>query len=243
MFRRTFEENPPHITFSADWQQRPFGNLVPGATVAISYDPNRLPADRDDITAFYRFAPNGPIGSKQLDKPTGQPVRRYSNDPVEATMMTTSIVIPVHAEELIVWFLNTGSQSWDSNYGHNYVFRFTSIDIQGEHATVVGGAFEVELTALPVIDSVAVNFTVTNAPRPFSDSVPLSAGEIANGRRPWSAHGISVPRGANIRFSFAYTVDGRTFIDDNDGVGFFAPKPLPTHRPAAFVAALEGPGA
>jgi hypothetical protein len=241
MFRRTFEENAPHITFSADWRQRPFGHLVPGATVAIAYDPNRLPSD-PDITVFHQFAPNGPVTAKQLERPTGQVIRRYSDDPVEATMMTGSIAIPLDAEELIMWFGNRGGQ-WDSDFGRNYVFRFTSIDIQGEHATVVSdpqtpfAAFEVELTALPVIDSVTVGFTVTNGR--FAGSVPLRAGELADGRRQWSAHGISVPRGANIRFSFLYTVDGRAFVDDNDGVGFFAPRPLPTHRPAAFLAALQ----
>jgi len=261
MFRRTFEGNPPHITFTADWRQWPHGGLVPGATVAISYDPNRLPNERStyngvptwSIVAFHQFAPNGPVFSKPLDAPTGQVVQRYSDDPVEATMMTTSIEIPSDAEELILWFLNTGrsgQQFWDSDYGANYVFRFTSLDIQGEHAAVVSdpqtpfAGFEVSLTALPVVESVVVSFTVTNAPReqPFGGAIPLQAGAIAHGRRPWSASGISVPRGANIRFSFVYTVNGRTFIDDNDGTGYFAPKPLPTHRPEAFVAALQARG-
>ena len=51
--------------------------------------------------------------------------------------------------------------------------------------------------------------------------------------------GVAVPRGANIKFSFTYTVDGRTFVDDNDGTGFYAPKPLPTHDPRKYVAAVK----
>ena len=256
-FHRIFEGSAPHITFTATWQQIPFGHLVPGSTVLIDYDPRRLPNERSNyngvptwsITAFYQFAPKGAVAGKQLEIRTGDLVERYSPDPMEATMMSTSIEIPEDAAELILWFLNTGrsgQQFWDSAYGANYVFRFTSIDIEGEHARIVSdpetpySAFQVELTARPEIDSVSVAFEVTNSPagRPFRGSVPLHPGELANGRRNWSAFGISVPRGANVRFSFCYTVEGRTFVDDNDARGFFAPKPLPTNNPEAFLAAL-----
>jgi hypothetical protein len=248
MFRRTFADNAPHITFTKTWEQLPFGNLVPGSTVHISYDPDRLPFERSNyhgaptwsITAFYRFSPNGAISSKQLDTPTGQVVSRYSDDPVEATMMTTSIDIPTDAEELILWFMNTGRsgfQYWDSDYGRNYIFRFTSIDIQGENATVIGDAFEVEITALPVVENVAVDFKVINHP-PLAGSVPLIPGAIADGRRSWSVRGIKVPIGANVWFTFTYAVDGRQFVDDNDGAGFYAPKPIPTQNPEKFLAAM-----
>ena len=110
MFRRTFADNAPHITFTGTWQQLPFGNLVPGNTVQIAYDPARLPFERSNyngaptwsITAFYRFSPNGAISSKRLDTPTGQVVSRFSDDPVEATMMTTSIDIPGDALSCVI---------------------------------------------------------------------------------------------------------------------------------------------
>jgi len=248
MFRRTFADNAPHITFTGTWQQLPFGNLVPGSTVQIAYDPARLPFERSNyngaptwsITAFYRFSPNGPIASRQLDTPTGQVVSRFSDDPVEATMMTTSIDIPADADELILWFMNTGQSGfeyWDSDYGLNYIFRFTSIDIQGENATVAGDAFAVDITSLPAIENVHVNFKIINHP-PLAGSVPLVRGIITNGRRAWSAHGIAVPAGANVWFTFTYTIDGRSFIDDNDGAGFYAPKPIPTVNPQKFLAAM-----
>ena len=248
MFRRTFADNAPHITFTRTWEQLPSGNLVPGSTVVIDYDPNRLPNERSNyngaptwsITAFYRFSPNGPIASQQLEIQTGDVVTRFSDDPVEATMMTASINIPADAEELILWFLNTGrsgSEYWDSNLGQNYVFRFTSIDIQGENATVVNGEFEIDLTALPIVENVTVDYKVINHP-PMTGSVPLTPGAITNGRRAWSAHGITVPAGANVWFTFRYTVDGRPFIDDNDRAGFYAPKPIPTNNPEKFLAAM-----
>lgn len=261
MFRRTFQGNAPHITFTKAWQQVPFGHLVPGATVRISYDPNRLPEERSSyngvptwtITAFYQFAPNGSVRANQLDTPTGQVVTRIADDPVEATFMTTSIDIPDDAEELILWFLNTGQsgqQFWDSDYGANYIFRFTSIDIQGESATVVSdpetpyGGFQVSLSALPVVENVVVHFTVINNPpdQPFTGSVPLVSGALVEGRRAWEVAGVAVPRGANIRFQFTYTVDSRTFTDDNDGAGFYAPKPLPTHDPRKYAVAVAGGG-
>jgi len=235
MFRRAFEGNAPHITFTADWRQIPFGNLVPGATVTISYDPNRLRSV--PIAAFYQFAPSGPIATKLLEIPTGKVVERYSDDPVEATMMTAAIDVPDDAAELILWFRS--ADEWDSNYGRNYVFRFTSLDIAGEHATVAGDKFEVELTALPVVENVIVDYVITNSPTHHPATAPLTPGALADGRRAWSARGISVPRGANVRFGFRYDVEGRTFVDDNNGAGFWAPKPLPTHNAAAFLAALR----
>jgi hypothetical protein len=248
MFRRTFADNAPHITFTKTWEQLPFGNLVPGSTVTILYDPNRLPDERSNyngvptwsITAFYRFSPDGPIGSQELKTRTGQVVSRFSDDPVEAAMMTAAIAIPANAEEVIVWFMNSGRSGfeyWDSDYGQNYIFRFTSIDIEGENATVNNGTFEVDITALPVIQTVTVDYKVINHP-PTAGSVPLSPGQTVDGRRPWSAHRITVPAGANVWFTFSYSVDGRTFIDDNDRAGFYAPKPIPTNNPEKFLAAM-----
>jgi hypothetical protein len=258
MFRRTFEGNAPYITFTKSWQQLPFGNLVPGRTVHIRYDANRLPEERSNyngvptwtITAFYQFSPAGPVHGNQLEVPSGRVVSRIADDPVEATFMTTSIEIPDDAEELIMWFMNSGRsgrQFWDSDYGANYLFRFTSLDIQGETATVVSdpqtpyGGFQVSMTALPEVEDVAVSFTVTNSPpdSPFAGSVPLEAGQLENGRRAWAVAGVAVPRGANVRFQFTYTVDGRTFTDDNDGTGFYAPKPLPTHDPRKYAEAVR----
>ncbi len=258
MFRRTFEGNAPHITFTKNWQQLPSGNFVPGQTVYIRYDAARLPEERSNyngaptwtITAFYQFSPGGPVRGNQLETPTGQVVPSISADPLDATFMTTTIDIPDDAAELIMWFMNTGRsgrQFWDSDYGANYVFRFTSLDIQGETATVTGdpqtpyGGFQVSMSALPEVENVVVNFTVINNPpdNPFTANVPLVAGDVEDGRRSWEVAGVAVPRGANIKFSFTYTVDGRTFVDDNDGTGFYAPKPLPTHDPRKYAAAVR----
>jgi len=254
MFHRTFEDNAPALYFTAQWKEGAFGNFVPGQTVEIAYDPNRLPYERStyngapawSIIAFYQFSPGGEVGSQPLSMPAGPPPPRYSNDPVEATLMRTSIDIPEDAEELIVWFLNTGRSGmeyWDSDYGANYVFRFTSIDIQGEEASVSSdpqtpySGFNVSVSALATVSSVAVTFDVVNNPpdQPFSRTVTMAAGALdENGRRPWSLSGFAVPYQARIRFSFVYVVSGRTFVDDDDGTYFWAPKPLPLNEPAKF---------
>lgn len=237
MFRRTFEANRPHITFAAYGQQRVTGNFVPGSTVAVDYDPGRIPGAKS-ITAFYQFGANTPVASKQLEVTTGEIVERYSDDPVEATMVTTTIDIPADAPSLTMWF--SSDAGWDSDNGRNYVFRFTSLDVQGEHAHVDGTAFSVELTTLPFIESVSVNYAVINNPgQEYRGSVPLTPGALENGRIAWSATNITVPSGATVRFSFVYRVEGRTFEDDNDGHGFYAPKPIPTYSPAAYLAALK----
>jgi hypothetical protein len=254
MFHRTFEDNAPAIYFTAQWKEDAFGNFVPGQTVQIAYDPNRLPNERStyngaptwSIVAFYQFSPDGPVQSKPLSMPAGPPPPRYSNDPAEATLMRTSIAIPEDAEELILWFLNSGRSGmdyWDSAYGANYVFRFTAIDIQGEEASVTSdpqtpySGFNVSLSALPVVSDVTVNFDVVSNPpdQPFGGTFPMIAGALdESGRRPWSESGIPVPYGARVRFAFVYTVGGRTFVDDNDGTYFWAPKPLPLNEPAKF---------
>jgi hypothetical protein len=258
MFHRTFLGNPPYITFTGWWKQEAFGNFIPGRTVHIAYDPNRLPNERStyngaptwSITAFHQFAPNGPVQSTQLEMPAGPPPRRHVNDAAEATYMTTTIDIPHDATELILWFLNTGRsgmQYWDSDFGANYVFRFTALDIQGEEADVVSdpetpfGAFRVSITALPAVRNVSVQYAVTNNPpgQPFGGTAALQPGEMVNGRRAWSASEIVVPANAKVRFAFVYTVDGRTFVDDNDRTGFQAPRPLPLHIPAKFAALVS----
>ncbi len=241
MFRRTFQGNAPHITFTRSWEQAPFGNLVPGQTVRISYDPHRLGfPPPQDVTAFHQFSQDGPVLTKQLDVPTGMIVTRIADDPYEANYMTTAIEIPEDAEMLILWFMGDGR--WDSDHGANHWFRFTSLDIQGEDATVSSDGFEVSLTALPEIDDVFVHFKVINNPpdQPFTGSVPLVPGEAENGRRTWEVSGVNVPGGANVRFEFTYRVNGRTFTDDNDGTGFFAPKPESTHNPRKYAAARPG---
>jgi hypothetical protein len=242
MFRRTFQGNAPHITFTRSWQQVPFGNLVPGQTVRISYDPHRLGfPPPPSVTAFHRFSRTGPVGAKQLDLPSGRIITRIADDPYEANFMTTAIEIPDDAEMLILWFMGeSGPVLWDSAHGANYSFRFTSLDIQGEQATVTDG-FQVSLTALPEVDNVTVHFKVINNPpgEPFEGNVPLLAGDVENGRRTWQNSGVAVPPEANIRFHFTYAVDGRTFTDDNDGTGFFAPKPPPLHDPRKYAAALR----
>ena len=260
MFRRTFEGNAPHITFTADWRETTFGNLVPGRTVQILYDPARLPQERSSyngmptwsITAYYQFTANGVVQSRQLEMPAGEPPMRFAaGDLAEASYMTTAIDIPEEASELIVWFLNTGRsgmQDWDSAYGANYVFRFTSLDIQGEEASISSdpatpySGFNVSMTALPEVENPSVTFTVTTAPpdQPFEGNAPLVAGDLVDGRRAWSVSGVVVPYQARVRFSFRYSVGGRTFVDDNDGTGFWAPKPLPTHHPEKFLAAVKG---
>ena len=238
MFRRTFQGNAPHITFTRGGQQKPFGNLVPGQTVRVAYDPHRLGDPPWNVTAFHQFSPDGAVFTKQLDVPTGQIVTRIADDPYEAAYMTTAIDIPEDAELLILWFGD--GERWDSDFGANYWFRFTALDIQGENATVVSDEFQVSLTALPEIEEVVVHFRVINNPpdQPLTGSVPLSHGSVEDGRRTWEASGVTVPHGANVRFEFIYSVAGRVYLDDNDGAGFFAPKPVSTHNPRKYVAAV-----
>lgn len=242
LIERTFRGTPPLLVFTKDRRQLIRGDFRRGADLTILYDAERLTGERSadehgkpawSIYSFVKFSESGEVHRLELWSETGVIRAKAGNDVGEGTMMKGTIVVPADAEEVIVWFLNTGRSGreyWDSNYGANYHFRFVGEDIKVEHAAVVSSPqqptdrFEVMISAAPDVEGVGVKYSVVNtAPAPPLESqaelVPSRAGG-AGGRRTWSNDDVAVPHGAVVYFTVAYRARGRTYTDDNNRKGY-----------------------
>lgn len=99
------------LAFTASFTTSQTGVLVPGGSLAISYDPARMTACRGtgwDISAHVQFEPDGELVVASV-----------------ATASTTMTIPTDGAHQIIIWFDNhdaTGCQAWDSAYGANYTF-------------------------------------------------------------------------------------------------------------------------
>ncbi len=103
------------LVFAADWSEQRTGALAAGGEATIAYDLARLSTCRGepwDITANVRFGDPSPGG--------------LGGEQVTASVRggSASFTVPPNAQELVIWFENTGAgcQAWDSNYGANYTF-------------------------------------------------------------------------------------------------------------------------
>jgi hypothetical protein len=236
MIRRAFEDKGAQITFTKDFHETVMGDLLPGKDFIIYYDADRLPQERStynglpawSIVAYVKFSPSDQPKSFPLESETGIVTTKRTPLPEGGTMMKTQVRVPANAQEVILWFVNSGRSGavyYDSDYGRNYTFRFVSRDIRVLSATVVSdpqtpySGFGVEVSAAPEISQVSVHFTVLNNPVPFSGTVALQKTGSDN---IWSASGIGVPYRAVIRFEILYVVDGSTYTDDNHGQGYLA---------------------
>lgn len=116
------------IFSSGDWQETVKGEIVPGGTLKISYDSQRLTVARDshygqpawNITAYIQFQAGGAVQNKPL-LPVGQ-----------EGILTEEFHIPYDAQEVIMWFYNWGyytglnkPECYDSNENRNYHFPVT----------------------------------------------------------------------------------------------------------------------
>jgi hypothetical protein len=99
--------------FLSDWSHPLSGDIRPGESLRIEYDPARLPSCRAErygqkawsITAHLRFHPGGE-----------EQVGDVSSGPFD-------VDVPANTSQIELWFHNTdhtGCGSWDSRYGQNY---------------------------------------------------------------------------------------------------------------------------
>lgn len=235
-----FPNDPPQITFTKDYRLLVHGHLLPGRTVRLSYDAERLPNERSEeqgqkawtIKAFYKFQDQGEVHATDLWSETGTILTKTGDEPGEGTMMVGTIDLPLDAGNLVLWFLNTGksgAQFWDSNNGRNYVFRFVVEDLDITSVEVVHDAhdplswFRIEVAATPEVNDPAVLYRIMNdpsAPRDVDHRLPLTAGPTDSaGKRRWSGT-ASVPEGAVVRFTLAFTAHGDPHADTNSGNGY-----------------------
>jgi len=218
----------PQISFTRDWRQTVQGVLRPGARFTVLYDPARLPEER----STYNGSPAWNIFAHASY--SGAPaIREALQTPGGADLMSQEFVIPPSARDVTLWFLNTGRSGrefWDSDYGANYCFRFPLLDLELVSANVIStsptpySGFQTQVLAVQEVTAITVNYSAQgHGGEPLKGSVPLmlSADDPA-GRGLWSVAGVAVPYQSTVRFSFQYTVGGRTFLDDNGGKSFTA---------------------
>jgi hypothetical protein len=225
---------PPLLRFTKDFRQYLRGRLEPNADLTISYDADRLTQERSiegwSIEAYLKFSEAGPVSQITLQSITGiTQTNKLSVEPGEGTMVTGQIKIPPDAQEVIIWFVNTGKSGatyYDSNNEQNYVFRFLQEDLFIQEANIQvpsGDPFSrlnVTIAAQPVISKIWLDYEVANSPldKPVQRQAELAmTGKVdSQGRKLWATQNEPVPHNAVINLSIEYQVGQRTFIDDND---------------------------
>jgi hypothetical protein len=134
---------------------------------------------------------------------------------------------------LTLWFLNTGASGaeyWDSNYGRNYVFRFTVEDVEiasvgvERQADAPMSRFQIEVSASPEVEDLSVLYRIMNdpaAPKGQDARLPLRREPSPDPARAqkWSAS-VPVPAGAVVRFALAYIAYGNPHTDSNNQRGY-----------------------
>lgn len=237
---RANQGSRPQITFTSDFHELVTGDLVPGPC-SLRYDPLRLVAlgdaagDVHHIRAHVRFHPSGAEWQGSMELPAGLPLAELADPTGQGFMLTSTFTIPEGCDELEVWFSCThddGQTHWDSDFGKNHWLRFGLADLAIKSVKVkpakkkdaAQDLLEVDLATKPKIDSVSLRWRITSQPQSPRQITPLVVGSLTSAGKNWTApfDGIPVPKGATIAYDVVYTVDGRTFTDDNQGRWYIA---------------------
>jgi len=247
---RRGQKKSAQITYTLDFHELVTGNLKPNKHCVISYDPQRLVQQgchyiHGDTHSFvflnYQFITNGPVHQCALHTSTGM-----LKDPVisitgQGSMLHGNIFIPEGAQGLITWFSyidDHGTEHYDSDFGTNYHFRFTDLDLALYQAVVVSdpqtpyAGFGVEVAADPAITEVSVRFGVLGNDSFAKTEVFLQSSnqKTDSGDIIWSVFGIAVPYQAKVRFKLYYIINGRCYKDDNNGKYYLAPESIVSPR-------------
>lgn len=260
MRQRLRAGKPADMTFTGDFHELVVGDLCPGGSVLLRYDPHRIvPAGEP-----YRFGdPDRPVIAHVQFREGEAPVDvllRSSAGSIpcpdvdltgQGSMLSAQIDVPADAEQLTVWFSYTtasGEIRYDSDGGANYRFGFPCREIGVVQATVVrrpdepADRFDLTVSAAEAVEDVRVRFSLVADPVHTRHEVRLPRGgevEAGGGATLWAA-AIDVPHGAIVRFKLYYWIGGRRLKDDNTGAYYLAPEPEPDHVPPPPPAALEG---
>lgn len=243
---------PPTILFRSDFRHHLRGALRPGVRLFVFYDAERLPLERSMrgnqpgwwITMFARFAPKGAVTSVNLWSRTGLILtgQKTTDEPDEGTMMKCDIQIPAEAHFVELWFLNSGDSRrvyYDSDYGRNYLFRFTGTEIEVIDAQVVSqdkkkgseaadGLLQVMVAAAQHVTAVSINYFywISGVNPPSQGRVDLRPTHLDNSDRMiWENEPALVPRGMAINFDVEFAVEHRIYVDDNSGRHYLIPSP------------------
>lgn len=101
------------VRFLSDWTHQQSGDIIPGGSLRIEYDIQRLPQFRAErygqrawsINVHIRFHPGGQV---------------HAGDVSLGALVAS---VPANATQIELWFHNTdhtGGSAWDSSYSQNY---------------------------------------------------------------------------------------------------------------------------
>jgi hypothetical protein len=244
MTERTYAARAPRITFTLDFHELLRGDLAPGSTVTLRYDPLRIVPPGDG----YVFGdPNRPIVAHAIFKPGELPVSRTLQSPsgmlenpdVDATgngnMLVTDIAVPQDAREAQLWFTYTSPQAgprYDSDDGCNFHFGFPRRQIRvisadvSDDAQAQRGAYSLRVAAVAEVERLVVRLRLVNDPQFEKTEIDLQRATAADAGWPvWALGGVAVPRGAIVQYKLYYWIDGIRYKEDNDGLYYLAPQP------------------
>jgi hypothetical protein len=228
-----------YLLFTIDFHELLRGQLKPGDTCAIVYDPLRLVGKNSPYkhgSPDYQFMAhvNYLPGDQQATIPLLSEVGVLESAAVKITgqgsMLKGSLTIPADADEIVLWFSTTdpaGNIFYDSDFGANFHFRFIDRDIRLNQIGMTpsdnpGEAlFRIELEAKEVVSAIYVRYRIVNNPNVLyteirADLSPISATD-ANGYRLWKNGETKVARGVVIAYDIIYFVRKVRFKLDNDG--------------------------
>jgi len=233
-----FAKLPPRITFTADLHELVRGDLAPGQTVTLRYDPRRIvPAHEPyifgdpvhSITAQLMFPPHDVVTPVLLIAPSGMTTSPDYDETGDGSVLIGRAVIPAGARELVVWFEYEsphGPTRYDSDFGHNFHFGFAPIQVALLDADVRAGVFTAEAAASPEVRRLALHWRIVGRERTEPVDVELARTErrTDKGWPIWTIDPVAVPQDAIVRFKLYYWIGGERFKDDNDGVYYLTVK-------------------
>jgi Family of unknown function (DUF6209) len=263
MRRRLHSGKPAEITFTFDFHELVTGDLRPGGSVLLRYDPHRIVPTEEPyrfgdpgrpVTAHLRFREGEAPISVPLHSPTGIVPCPDVDLTGQGSMLWARLDVPADAERLSVWFSYTtasGAIRYDSDYGANYCFGFPCREIDVVRATVTrrpeepADRFDLTVSTKDAVEDVAVRFFLVADPACAKHEVALQRlGQVAAQEQGmlWAA-AVDVPHGAIVRFKVCYWIGGRRLTDDNTGAYYLAPEPDADRVPPPPPALLEAAAA
>jgi hypothetical protein len=227
----------PRLTFTSDFHELVFGDLIPGPCT-LRYDPFRivprnevplLPKTQRPVTAHIRFHPSGQLSEIEMHFRPAEWLN-VDEDPVgDGTMLQARFDLPEGCRELECWFSyldNHGETKWDSAMSANYWLRFATFDLEITEAAIATrpnlplDLFRLEVQSLPEVTAIDVRWRYTTAINDARYQRPLDV-TFLEGHKKWSlGAGADVASDTPLAFDLVYFVDGNKYTDDNQGTWY-----------------------
>lgn len=237
MLERTHAGAPALLTFTKDYREFLRGDLVPGGSVEVYFDAERLPRVIDTAGAFIdchvAYWSGKPPTVYRLESHGGALQHKPGISPGGGSMVGARIEIPENAQQLELWFtaiVDHKQVAYDSDFGKNFAFPFVQRDVRVLDADVRSGRLSVSLETASGVSEPVLDYRITNkqpiAPKPTRVSLN-PAGKAVDGWEKWVTPDVPVPEGAVVSFSITYRRGRREYFDDNHHAGYLAPRPEP----------------